>query len=92
MINKDRKIEGLRERIASAKSPEDVTKLLDEGATYTQASDRTRNAWRNTATRRLGELTTKRQSAIDRGALDKADKANRERQQQAQIIREGVAA
>jgi hypothetical protein len=39
----------------------------------------------------LGELTTKRQSAIDRGALDKADKANRERQQQAQIIREGVA-
>jgi hypothetical protein len=86
MINKDRKIEGLRERIASAKSPEDVTKLLDEGATYT------RNAWRNTATRRLGELTTKRQSAIDRGALDKADKANRERQQQAQIIREGVAA
>jgi hypothetical protein len=43
MINKDRKIEGLRERIASAKSPEDVTKLLDEGATYTQASERTRN-------------------------------------------------
>jgi hypothetical protein len=45
--------DGLRERIAIAQTPEDVSKLLDEGSTYAMASEKTRNSWRNTAAGRL---------------------------------------
>lgn len=55
-MNKDSNIEGLRERIAIAKSPEDVSKLLDEGSTYVSASEKTRRAWKHTADKRLKEL------------------------------------
>lgn len=55
-MNKDSTIEGLRERIAIAKSPEDVSKLLDEGSTYASASDKTRRSWKHTADKRLAEL------------------------------------
>lgn len=49
----------LRERIAKARSPEEISKLLDEGSTYAAASERTKAAWRNTAARRRKELGTK---------------------------------
>ena len=53
-MNED--IKGLRERIAIAGSPEEINRLLEEGSTYTDASDRTRAAWNHTAQRRRVEL------------------------------------
>ena len=55
-MNGDQDIKGLRERIAEADSLEEISKLLDEGSTYTDASDRTRAAWLHTAARRRVEL------------------------------------
>lgn len=78
-MNEDQHTEGLRERIAEARTPEDVTALLELGGTFTQASDRSRRAWRNTAARRLSELAKPAPVVEDRGALDKADKARREK-------------
>jgi hypothetical protein len=55
-MNGDQDIKGLRERLASAATPEEINRLLEEGSTYTDASERTRAAWRNTAARRRVEL------------------------------------
>lgn len=72
--------DGLREQIARAESPEEITELLAKAGTYTQASERTRRAWKNTAARRLGHLAVRKQAATgeDRGALDQADKERRQ--------------
>lgn len=43
---------GLRQRILSASSNEEVQKLLNEGKTYEFASKKTRNAWANAARRK----------------------------------------
>jgi hypothetical protein len=59
-MNED--IKGLRERIAIAGSPEEINRLLEEGSTYTDASDRTRAAWNHTAQRRRVELGTRQVS------------------------------
>ena len=48
---------GLRERISSATTVEDIHTLLAEGEKYVYASDHTRSSWGNTATRRARELT-----------------------------------
>jgi hypothetical protein len=48
---------GLRERIASATSVDDIHTLLAEGNKYEYASNHTRASWGNTATRRARELT-----------------------------------
>lgn len=48
---------GLRERISAAASVEDIHTLLAEGEKYEYASNRTRNAWGSTATKRARELT-----------------------------------
>lgn len=44
---------GLRQKILSAASEEEVNKLLAEGKTYEFASVKTRNSWKNAASRRL---------------------------------------
>lgn len=71
--------DGLREQIARAESPEEITNLLATAGTFTQASERTRRAWRNTAKRREGELARRQQPQEDRGAVDRADKERREK-------------
>lgn len=79
-MNEDQINDGLRERIAKAETPGEVKSLLELGSTYTQASDRSRRAWRNTAQRRLAELhriESQPVAAEDRGALDQADKEAR---------------
>ena len=43
---------GLRQKILSATSEEEVNKLLEEGKTYEFASVRTRNSWKNAARRK----------------------------------------
>lgn len=55
-MNGDQDIKGLRERIAKAGTPDEINRLLEEGSTYTDASDRTRAAWLHTAARRRVEL------------------------------------
>jgi deoxyribose-phosphate aldolase len=42
---------GLRQRILSAASAEEVTKLMDEGNTYEFASVKTKNSWSHAAKR-----------------------------------------
>lgn len=44
---------GLRQKILSAASEEEVNKLLAEGKTYEFASNKTRSSWKNAAARRL---------------------------------------
>lgn len=46
---------GLRERISNAKTRDEVDTLLAEGNGYQVASRGTRNAWKNTARRVLGD-------------------------------------
>lgn len=48
---------GLRERIQSAATVEDIHTLLAEGEKYTYASNHTRSSWGNTATARARALT-----------------------------------
>ncbi len=48
---------GLRQKILSAASEEEVNKLLAEGKTYEFASTKTRNAWKHAAERRLKGAT-----------------------------------
>lgn len=48
---------GLRQKILSAASEEEVNKLLTEGKTYEFASTQTRNSWKSAATRRLKGAT-----------------------------------
>jgi deoxyribose-phosphate aldolase len=43
---------GLRQKILSATSEEEVKKLLTEGKTYEFASVKTRNSWQNAARRK----------------------------------------
>lgn len=43
---------GLKQRILTATSEEEVTKLLNEGKTYEFASVKTRNSWTNAARRK----------------------------------------
>ena len=47
---------GLRQRIASAASDDEINNLLAEGAKFEVASSRTRRSWRLTAERRKAEL------------------------------------
>ncbi len=42
---------GLKQKILSATSEEEVSKLLAEGTKYEFASTKTRNSWKNAATR-----------------------------------------
>jgi hypothetical protein len=44
---------GLKQKILSAASEEEVNKLVAEGKTYEFASVKTRNSWKSAATRRL---------------------------------------
>lgn len=48
---------GLRQKILSASSEEEVNKLLTEGKTYEFASTKTRNSWKSAAQRRLKGAT-----------------------------------
>ena len=43
---------GLKQRILTATSEEEVTKLLNEGKTYEFASVKTRNSWASAARRK----------------------------------------
>jgi deoxyribose-phosphate aldolase len=43
---------GLKQRILTASSSEEVQKLLNEGKTYEFASVKTRNSWANAARRK----------------------------------------
>lgn len=45
-------MQGLRQRILTASSNEEVQKLLNEGKTYEFASVRTRNSWASAARRK----------------------------------------
>lgn len=47
---------GLRQRIAQAKSVEEINNLLEISTGYRDASDVTRRSWKTTARRRLKEL------------------------------------
>lgn len=47
---------GLRERIAQAKSVEEINNLLEISLSYRDASSVTRRSWQTTARRRLKEL------------------------------------
>jgi deoxyribose-phosphate aldolase len=44
---------GLRQKILSATSEAEVSKLMEEGKTYEFASVKTRNSWKSAAARRL---------------------------------------
>ena len=55
-MNGESDIKGLRERIAKAGTPDEINHLLEEGSTYTDASDRTRASWLHTAARRRAQL------------------------------------
>lgn len=83
--------DGLREQIARAESPEEITELLAKAGTYTQASERTRRAWKNTANRRRDELAARKgtpfeQPKEDRGALDQADKERRKMVEERRLV------
>lgn len=45
---------GLKQRILTASSSEEIAKLLDEGKAYEFASVQTRNSWKNAANRARG--------------------------------------
>lgn len=51
-----RPLKGLRERIQAARTAEDITLLLQEGALYRYPSERTRRRWYRTAEQRRAEL------------------------------------
>lgn len=48
---------GLREQIQAADSAAEVDCLHRQGATYTEASPRTRRRWARTATKRIAKLS-----------------------------------
>lgn len=54
---------GLRERIAQAKSTDEILILTGESQLYIHASEHTRRRWRNTARTRLRQLGSKEQPA-----------------------------
>jgi hypothetical protein len=44
-------IMGLRQKILGSTSPEEISKLLEQGKTYEFASVKTKNSWKNAAVR-----------------------------------------
>ena len=46
----------LLDQIRAADSVEEVKRLLDQGATFTEASERTRKRWKRKAKQRLSQL------------------------------------
>ena len=49
---------GLKKQLLQAATPDELDALMDKGATYEYASEKTRRQWRRNANRRYNFLTT----------------------------------